>query len=88
MLADCTPHFLFDGVEKKTGGAPSKRKDAAAGRFTLRAKLQTAGGGWLAGPLPWVRDGNAVVLCRLGAGWKIGIDFCFYPRALRAPLGA
>jgi len=54
------PPFSFPLEEKKTGGAPSKRKDASAGRFTLTRSAPAAGGRWLAGTVLLVRDGNVV----------------------------
>jgi len=41
--------------------------------------LHAAGGGWLAGPMLSVRDGNAVMLSLMGAGCKTGIDCTSIP---------
>ena len=39
----CTPHFLFDLAEKKTGRARPKRKERLAQNLRMRAGLLTYG---------------------------------------------
>ena len=58
MAGQCTPHFLFDLAEKKTGRARSKRKERFGGSGRIYASLlPPAGEGWHS--LAEVRDGNA-----------------------------
>ena len=58
MAGQCTPHFLFDLSEKKTGRARSKRKERFGGSGRIYASLlPPAREGWHS--LAEVRDGNA-----------------------------
>ena len=58
MAGQCTPHFLFDLAEKKTGRARSKRKERFGGSGRIYASLlPPAREGWHS--LAEVRDGNA-----------------------------
>ncbi len=80
------PPFSFRSCRKENGPCTVQKKRRSGGLGGRFAPPASAGGGWLAGPLPSVRDGNVPLFPSGGAGCGIELSLRLPPR-FRAALG-